>query len=225
MTRLPDASVYLVPLGRNRYDLYTEPSDEPAAEPDQAQGYVRQQIHRCRVRWHEAVQTARRSEAVGRWARLRDWVVCRAAETIAEQRTLWSLRNVAAARMSYPSDLSDTEATGVRLRLLGAAQRHHGIWVIIDGVLFAASGLLMLVPGPNVFAYYFGLRLLGHFLSWRGARHGLQRIAWETHAEPALAELGQLASVPRESRTPRVQAIAQGLNTPRLAAFFDRVAV
>lgn len=225
MTRLPDASVYLVPLGRNRFDLYTEPSDEVATEPDHTQGYFRRRIHRFRVRWQEAVQTARRSEAVGRWARLRDWVVCRAAETIAEQRTLWSLRHVTAARMSYPSDLSDTEATGVRLRLLGTARRHHGIWLIIDGVLFVASGLFILVPGPNVFAYYFGLRLLGHFLSWRGARHGLEHTAWEAHAEPALAELGQLAAVPRESRTPRVQAIAQGLNLPRLAAFFDRVAV
>jgi hypothetical protein len=225
MTRLPDASVYLVPLGRNHYELYTEPSDEPATEPDHASGFFRQRIHRLRESWHEAVQGARRSEAVGRWARLRDWVVCRAAETIAEQRTLWSLRHVALAQMSYPSDLSDTEATGIRVRLLADARRHHGIWVVIDGLLFAASGLLMLVPGPNVFAYYFGLRLVGHYLSWRGARHALDHTAWETHAEPALAELRQLAGVPRESRTRRVEAIANGLNLPRLAAFFDRVAV
>jgi hypothetical protein len=176
-------------------------------------------------RWHEAVEAARRSEAVGRWARFRDWAVCRASETIAEQRTLWSLRQVATARLSYPSDLPDAEATSVRVRLLADARAHHGKWLVIDGLLFVLSGAFMLVPGPNVFAYYFGLRLVGHYLSWRGARHGMDQITWETHAEPALAELGQLAGVPRESRSPRVQAIATGLNLPRLAAFFDRVAV
>jgi hypothetical protein len=225
MTRLPDASVYLVPLGHDRYELYTEPTDEVASESNHPQGFFRKRLHRMHGRWHEAVQTARRREGVGRWATLRNWAVCRAAETIAEQRTLWLLRHVAVAQRSYPSDLPEAAATAVRVRVLTGARRHHGIWAVFDGLLFVVSGLLVLVPGPNVFAYYFGLRLLGHVLSWRGARHAMDRTVWETHAEPALAELGQLAGVPRESRTPRVQAIANGLNLPRLAAFFDRVAV
>lgn len=225
MTRLPDASVYLVPLGPDRYELYTEPSDERTPAPEASDGYFKRTLHRMSERWQEAVETARRSQAAGRWARFRDWAVCRASETIAEQRTLWSLRNVTTARLSYPSDLADDEATGVRTRLLSDARRHHGMWLIIDGLLFIASGALMLVPGPNVLAYYFGLRLAGHYLSWRGARHGMDQTTWETHAEPALAELRTLAAAPRESRSPRVQAIATGLNLPRLAAFFDRVAV
>jgi hypothetical protein len=137
---------------------------------------------------------------------------------------LWSLRTAAAASLAYPSDLSEDDAATIRSTLLTAARRHHGKWLIVDSLLFIASGALMLLPGPNVFAYYFGLRLVGHYLSWRGAKYGLDATVWEIHAEPALAELGQLAAVPREARTPRVQAIAEGLKLPRLAAFFDRVA-
>jgi hypothetical protein len=216
--------VFLVPLGRDHYELYTEPSDDDPPEAEAPEGFFRERLHRMRLRWHEAVEAARHGKATGRWARLRDWAVCRAAETIAEQRTLWSLRQVPTASLAYPSDLSDDEAAAIRRRLLTEARGHHGKWMVIDGLLFIASGALMLVPGPNVLAYYFGLRLVGHYLSWRGAKQGVECIEWRAHAEPALAELGKLAAVPRETRTPRVQAIADGLHLPRLAAFFDRVA-
>ena len=218
-------SIYLVPVGHTRYELYTEPSDDAVRDAEQEHGFVRERIQRLRERWRDAVQTARRGNAVGRVARMRDWAVCRAAESIAEQRTLWSLRHISEAQLSYPSDVSEPDATDIRSRLLTAARRHHGLWLALDGVLFVVSGLLVLVPGPNVLAYYFGLRLLGHYLSWRGARHALDKTAWQVHAEPALAELRQLADLPRESRAPRVEAIANGLKLPRLAAFFDRVAV
>lgn len=224
MTRLSNASVFLVPLGHGHYELYTEPSDDAPSEADAPEGFFRQRFHRMQIRWHHAVETARRGDADGRWARMRDWAVCRAAESIAEQRTLWALRKAAAASLAYPSDLPEADASALRTRLLAHARAHHGKWLIFDGLLFAACGALMLLPGPNVFAYYFGLRLFGHYLSWRGAKHGLDVTVWDAHAEPALAELGQLAAVPREARTPRVQAIADGLNLPRLAAFFNRVA-
>jgi len=91
--------------------------------------------------------------------------------------------------------------------------------------LFVASGLLVLVPGPNVFAYYFGFRAIGHYLSWRGARQAMDVTSWSVRAEPALDELAALAGEPRDERAPRVEAIAAALKLPRLAAFFDRAAV
>ena len=217
--------MYLVPLGRNRYELYSEPPDDnlPAASP--VGGFIRARIERLREGWRETVHAARRARAGRGWiARLRDWTVCRIAETVAEQRTLWPLRSVTAADFQYPSDLPESDAVTLRQSLLVGARRHHGIWLIVDGLLFVVAGLLVLVPGPNVLAYYFGLRLVGHWLSWRGARQGLDRIAWRGCPEPALAELGALANVPRESRGPRVAAIASRLTLPRLAAFFDRAA-
>ena len=49
----------------------------------------------------------------------------------------------------------------------------HRFWLTIDALGFIASGLLFLVPGPNAVAYYFAFRLVGHYLSMRGARQGL----------------------------------------------------
>jgi hypothetical protein len=220
--------VYLVPLGAGRFELYTEAPDEGPAdgEPPPTDPFWRRTIHKAQVRWREAVLAARGGGASGGWfARLRDQAVCRAAETVAEQRTLWSLRHFTAATLVHPSDLTGAPAAGVRDRLLTHARKHHGKWLVIDAALFAVSGVFMLIPGPNVLAYYFAFRAVGHYLSWRGAQHALERITWSLHAEPALAELGQLAALPRDARASRVEAIADGMNLPRLAAFFDRTAV
>ena len=81
------------------------------------------------------------------------------------------------------------------------------------------------MPGPNVLAYYFLFRVVGHYLSWRGARQALDAITWTNRPEQALAELGRLAALPRDARQSRVEAIADALNLPRLAAFFDRTSV
>ena len=219
--------VYLVPVGAGRFELYTEaPEDDAAAGEQPTEGFWKRTMHNMHVRWDEAVRSARGSdESAGWFARLRDKAVCRAAETVAEQRTLWSLRHFTAATLVHPSDLADVPTAQVRDRLLNDARKHHGFWLAIDSLLFAASGVFMLVPGPNVLAYYFAFRLVGHYLSWRGARQALERTTWSYRAEPALAELGQLAGLPRHARATRVEAIAESLNLPRLAAFFDRTAV
>jgi hypothetical protein len=69
------------------------------------------------------------------------------------------------------------------------------------------------------------VRVVGHYLCWRGASQAITRTRWESRPEPALAELGRLVNVPRDTRAPRVAAIATDLKLPRLAAFFDRAAV
>jgi len=222
--------IFLVPLGPSRFELYSEPPDDHdhAAMPegDGGDGFVRRQLHRFNEWWRDAVHTARRSEpSASRLGRARDWMVCRISESIAEQRTLWSLRHAATATLVHPTNLPERAAVERRNAILARARRHHGVWLIIDGLLFAASGLLALVPGPNVLAYYFGFRMIGHYLSWRGARQGMVATRWSTRAEPALDELAALAGEPRETRASRVAAIAAALKLPRLAAFFDRAAV
>jgi pimeloyl-ACP methyl ester carboxylesterase len=218
-------SVYLVPIGRSRFELYSEPPEDSSSADSHA-GFFQQRIHRFRDGWRELVHTARSHQSSPRrLAAWRDWAVCRVAEMIAEQRTLWAIRNAASVGFSYPSDLSESAAETHRDRMLADARRHHGLWTIIDGVLLIAAVPFTLIPGPNLFAYYFGIRLLSHYLSWRGAGHGIDRVQWQPRAEPALAELGGLVDVPREARASRVAAIADALRLPRLAAFFDRAAV
>jgi hypothetical protein len=218
--------VYLVPVGGGRFELYSEPPDEPVyGEP--ANGFYRRQIRRVAARWRDAVHTARAAgpRARGRLARWRDAVVCQLAESLSEQRTLWALRHESPATAIYPADLDGVQAQAILNRLLSRARSHHRLWLLVDSLLFAASGLLILVPGPNLLAYYFAFRLVGHYLSWRGACQALDRTIWNERPEPALAALAALAELPRDLRASHVDAIAARLQLPRLTAFFDRAAV
>ena len=137
-------------------------------------------MHKAQVQWREAVHAARGSEASAGWfARLRDRAVCRAAEI--DRRTADAL----VAAPLHGGDAGASFRSRRRARrpdcarsLLTAARKHHGTWLAIDAALFAVSGVFMLVPGPNVLAYYFAFRVVGHYLSWRGARQALERITW-----------------------------------------------
>jgi len=227
-SRLDDEAVYLVPIGSGHFELYTEPAeDESAGAARENAGFWRRTLHTVHDRWRQTSRAAHatRGDHPGRLVRLSDWLVRRIAESIAEQRTLWSLRTVSSASFVYPSDLSEASAAAVRERLLAHARRHHGAWLLMNVAGVAVTAILVLLPGPNLIGYYFAFRVVGHYLSWRGAGQALDRIAWRLSAEPALAELGGLAHLPRETRGERVAALATDLRLPRLAAFFDRVAV
>jgi hypothetical protein len=124
----------------------------------------------------------------------------------------------------HPSSIAAATAAAERERLLDRAASHHLWRVAIAVVLLIPSVLLTIIPGPNMIAYYFVGRGVGHYVSWRGARRALGA-EWECRPEPALAELGGLADLPRDARASRVDAIAARLRLPRLSAFFDRAAV
>lgn len=217
--------VYLVPVGKSRFELYAEPPDEPSTLPSRDAGFVQRWSHAATVQWHALVDTARRGEGSGRIAHWRNAVIRRLAETIAEQRTLWGLRGRASATVLFPSTLTADSARATLNASLAQARRHHGWWLTVDVILLIGSAVLALVPGPNLIAYYFLFRLVGHLQSWRGAGHGLQKVAWQFEANQSLAELASLVDVPRAARASRVAAIAARLNVPRLSAFFDRAAV
>lgn len=218
-------TVFLVPAGRDRFELYSEAPDESPAAPARRDGVLRRWAHGANERWHALVEVARRGNADGRLARWRDTVVSRLAETIAEQRTLWALRDKSSVLLRYPSTLDAGRARATLDALLAHARRHHLRWLVVDLILFIVSGILFFVPGPNAVAYYVAFRLVGHLQSWRGARRAIEAVAWVFEPDTGLAELASLVDVPREARAPRVAAIAARLNLPRLTAFFDRVAV
>jgi hypothetical protein len=217
-------TVYLVPASRGRHELYSE---APDATPDAAPpaGRVRRWIAALSENWRELTESAQRGRGGGRLARWRDRAICAVAESIAEQRTLWALRQHGAAVVRMPSSIAAADARSWLMAELSHARRHHLRWLAIDSTLLVVSGVLALVPGPNLIAYYFAFRVVGHLQSWRGARQGMDRIEWTFAPDDGLAELAGLVNEPREARAPRVGAIAERLNLPHLAAFFDRVAV
>jgi hypothetical protein len=217
--------VYLVPAAGNRHELYFEAPDDttrPSAPPE---GFLRRWAFVATERWHALVESARVSAGRGRMARWRNAAVCAVAESIAEQRTLWALNGQPSACAHFQSSLTAAEARATLMALFRHARRHHLRWLVVDLLLLTGSGILALVPGPNVLAYYFMFRVFGHLQSWRGARHGADATVWTFEPDISLTELGSLVNVPRDARAPRVAAIAERLNLPHLSVFFDRVAV
>jgi hypothetical protein len=220
--------VFLVPVAADRYELYCEVPDEPdEAEAEPPQGFIRRAVAKFREVIAEAERERRhgRSDAGAGWAsrvkaRTLRWV----AESIAEQRLLWHLRRQENGVFYYPDDIDEASAvTALRGQLKKDFDKHR-FWLAIDSVGFVLSGLLMLVPGPNVLAYYFAFRMVGHFLSLRGARQGLQVMNWRNEPSAPLTDLRRVLHVAPDLREDRVRDVANRLRLEHLASFFKRAA-
>jgi hypothetical protein len=225
--------VYLVPIGAERYELYCEVPDEPVeagAEP--STGF----IGRMKVRFHALLADAERERRQGPvdhgdhapagWfgrakARMMRWV----AESIAEQRLLWHLRRQDHACLYYPDDLEEARAVASLRQQLRRDFEKHRFWLIIDSIGFVLSGLLFLVPGPNIVAYYFAFRMVGHYLSMRGARQGLSGVVWSNEKSAPLADLRRAIGLGSEERERRVNDVAVALRLEHFVKFFERTAV
>jgi hypothetical protein len=223
--------VYLVPVGAERYELYCEvpDDDEDAGGEAPPEGFFRRLVHRFRQMIAEAERERRLAAAErparGWFGRLRARAMRWVAESIAEQRLLWHLRKVANACLHYPDDLERDAAVILLRRQLGQDFDKHRFWLVVDSLGLVGSGVLMLVPGPNVLAYYFAFRVVGHFLSMRGARQALNAVAWQHLPSAPLTELRRLLGLDPGAREPRVHAVAESLRLEHLVSFFERSAV
>ena len=227
--------VYLVPLGEARYELYCEVTDQAVSDAEAGSAGI---FKRSRRRFREllaAEQEQRQARRAARSAkqskrgmarRLRDRVLCWVAEAIAEQRLLWHLRRQHEATLVYPDDLDGTQAMAITRSALQRDFEGHRFWMIIDGLAALVLGpLFFLVPGPNLIAYYFLFRFVGHLLSMRGARQGLGKVVWHSTGSSALADLRQAVALDPRERRRQIRDIASRLRLEHLATFFDRTAV
>jgi hypothetical protein len=221
-------NVFLVPVAADRYALYCEEREHHPAPPVEAPGFVRRAAQHFRNQLDEA---ERRGSAPGEpdvqasWAsRLKARSLRWVAESIAEQRLLWQLRGRAAAVLHHPDDLTESQARQLLQRTLRRDWERHRFWLVIDGVCGLASLLLVLIPGPNVIGYYFLFRIVGHYLSLRGARQGLSKTAWTFVASPPLTALRSVVDASPGTRAEIVGEVASDLRLEHLGPFFDRCA-
>ena len=222
--------VYLVPVGPQRYELYCEIPDEPDAEQGESpQGFFRRMVHRFRQMIADAERERRHGPPQGAtrgWAgRMRAKTMRWVAESVAEQRLLWHLRRQTGACLFFPDDLEEAAAVRILREQLGRDFDKHRFWLVIDSLGFVGSGLLMLLPGPNLLAYFFAFRLVGHYLSLRGAKQGLGPMAWTYEGSGPLTELRRVLMLDPGARESRVHAVAETLRLEHLVSFFERSAV
>jgi len=221
--------VYVIPIGRERYELYCEsPAPIAAAEPQTSDSW----LARLRQRFAYMVREAETREDApstgpvpgGSWSRLQALLFGWVAKRIAEQRLLWNLRRETGARLVHPQDLAFSEALTLVNGMLRRDHDRHRLWLVVNGVLLLLSAILAIVPGPNLVAYYFAFRVVGHWLSMRGAAQGLQRVNWTGEASARLVDLRTAITLAPGARMAEVQAIGADLGLPFLAPFVERVA-
>jgi hypothetical protein len=157
--------------------------------------------------------------------RIQERTLAWVAERIAEQRLLWNLRKQTTAVAAHPEDMTFDQVMVLIRRMLQRDYERHRLWLIIDTLGLIASGAVMLVPGPNVLAYYFAFRVVGHWLSMRGAAQGLHRVQWTGRSCPPLGELREVAGLAPGVREARIHDVAARLRLDHLSTFFERVAL
>jgi len=217
--------VFIIPLGGTRYALYSEaaPSVEEVADAP-ATGLLGRLRYGFGVmlRAAEAQDEGEAQADPGWWGRqkqrLRRWV----AQRVAEQRLLWRLRREAIVTVAHPEDLGFDQVRALVDRELRRDCDRHRTGLMIFGVAFVLSGLVAVVPGPNMLAYYFAFRAVGHYLSMRGALHGLRGVEWRGRTCPELRGLREATGLGPDDREARVRDVAYQLHLPHLPRFFTR---
>jgi hypothetical protein len=222
--------VFVIPVGSGRYELYCEDAAEPDVPLASPTGFIGKLRYRFSVMLRAAEERRHSPPDFhdvprSRWDRLQEHIMAWVAERIAEQRLLWNLRRQTAAVAVHPHDMTFEQVLTLIQRTLRRDYERHRVWLVVDSVGLIASALLTLVPGPNLLAYYFAFRVVGHWLSMRGATQGMRHVAWTSRPCPPLNELRDAAVMEPGTRAARIDDIAARLHLRHLSTFFERVAI
>ena len=222
--------VFVIPVGSDRYELYCEAAVEAPPQPAESSkgifGRLRYQfavmLHQAEERRRGGSQPSRQTTRIGRF---QEWIMAWVAERIAEQRLLWNLRRETTVVAFHPQDLTFEQTQTLIRRTLQRDWERHRLWLAVDTLLMLGSAALILLPGPNIIGYYFAFRVVGHWLSIRGALQGLRAVTWTGRPCEPLTKLREAATLKGEARDRHVHAIAEQLRLPHLSTFFERVAI
>lgn len=231
---LTAADVYLVPIGPTHYELYCESAEAEDFRTggDAGRGGFYERVRRM-VAEAQQERRARRLAAIPAdpavrpsWPlRLRNAIIGRVTEALAEWKLLWHLRKQTAADLVHPDDLAADRALAVARSSLQRDADRHRRRAILSVVAGAVLGpLLFFVPGPNLIAYYCWFLAVGHLLAWRGARHGLAEVDWRTRPNAPLAELRGILTLEPDARAGHIRDVTARLELDHLAAFVERMA-
>jgi hypothetical protein len=216
--------VFLVPLGGQRYELYCErhhtgPDDEPSGTGWFAG--LRQKFSVMLKQAEENDEPAAESASV--WAKMQGRMMAWVAERVAEQRLLWNLRGRDAAVVTHPDDMPFEQVMEIARQALRADHRRHTRWLVVDTLLLIGSGIFFFIPGPNLIGYFFAFRVVGHWLSMRGAAHGRDKTSWTGRPSTAMTALRAAVERPAHERARAIEPIARELDLHRLTVFVDRM--
>jgi hypothetical protein len=223
--------VFLIPTTTTeRYELYYEaPEEDVVEEEGEATGFIARGKRRFTAMLREAEEWRQRRheqhlEPVGLLGKLRRKVMAFVVERIAEQRLLWHMRKATAICARVPTDVPQAVAEQFIRGMLKKDADHHFKWLLIDLTLLIVSTPLVVIPGPNLPGFYFTFQVVGHYLSLRGAKHGLSQVTWTYKPSEDLSELRIVMTLPPPHRQRRFREVAERLRLEHLATFCEDVA-
>ena len=111
----------------------------------------------------------------------------------------------------------------MRVSIKRDADRHLRL-LAVHSVALVLSAPVAVIPGPNVLGYLFTFTVVGHFLSWRGARRGMSLVPWRVVPSSDLAELRRALVLGAADRHRVIHEVAGRLHLPKLARFVERMA-
>lgn len=218
--------------GTPEFALYCEPEPD-TVEPDVVgEGGTRPGLFaRMKRSFRQALaegEAARRRQEAGQpevvvGGRFSRFIKRQLADSVAEHRLLWALRNQTSARLLHPDVVPADRALAWTRAEIRKDFNKHLFWCVVDGALVLASGLLAPIPGPNLIAYYLIFRFGSHYLSVIGARRGLRADFWTTESSRALTAVGAALTLAPVDRDRQIDEIARTLGLERLTAFIRRV--
>jgi hypothetical protein len=216
--------VFLVPLGGQRYELYCERHHTGPDEAPSGSGWFAGLRQKFSVMLKQAEENEEPAPAsAGLLARLKGRMMAWVAERVAEQRLLWNLRGRDAAIVTHPDDMPFDQVLEIVRQSLRGDHRRHMRWLIVDTLLFIGSGVFFFIPGPNMIAYFFAFRVVGHWLSMRGAAHGRDTTAWTGRPSAGMTALRAAIARPAHERARAIEPLARELGLHRLTVFVDRM--
>lgn len=223
--------VFLIPTTTSeRYELYYEaPNDDVVADVPETTGVIARMKRRFAEMLHEAEEWRQRRheqhpEPVSRLSKLRRRIMGFVVERIAEQRLLWHMRKADEICARIPADLPEAETEPIIRTMLKRDADHHLKWMSIDLTLLLLSAPLVVIPGPNIPGFYFMFQVVGHYLSWRGAKRGLAGAGWTYKPSEDLSELRAVMALAPSQRPLRFRELADRLRLEHLASFCEDVA-
>jgi hypothetical protein len=230
--------VFVIPTGRARYELYSEvSSDAELADVVPAAGVfgrIRQYfvvtLREVEDRQHGSGGTGVAGEGsrveprVGFVQSIQNRILGWAGRRLGEERLLWNLRRQTSVVAVHPQDMPFEQVLPLIHRVLRRDGDRHRLWSVVHFLGFVASGPLAIVPGPNLVAYFFAFRMVGHWLSMRGATHGLRGISWTGRPCPALTDLREVPTLASPARDARISDVAARLQLSHLARLFRHAA-
>jgi hypothetical protein len=221
--------VFVIPIGPDRYELLCEDQSRVREERDSSPpgllGSLRERfVTMLRLAEEREERPGDQRQPRSWWDKLQERVLAWVAERIAEQRLLWNLRRETSVVAVHPEEMPFDQVMTLIRRTLQRDYERHRVWLVVDTLGLIVSGLLALVPGPNLIAYFFAFRVVGHWLSMRGATQGLKRICWTGRPSSVLTELGKVMAMSSDIRAARINEIAGQLRLRKLSRFLERVA-